>query len=161
MSEASDKLAKSRQAIVDHIARRQRRHDPREEAPRSYASAGAGAGADEEEWPRDGPAMEPPPPGGGWLGHLQYAIKTWWRYHPAHMVVDLTAPMLHSYARRKPVQLLAISMAAGAALTFARPWKLISLTTIAVAVLKSSHLPNLLMAAMSAADFRKDNDGPG
>ena len=72
----------------------------------------------------------------------------------------MATPVLQSYAERKPVQLLAISAAAGAALTFARPWKLISLTTLAVAVLKSSQLSGLLMAAMSAADYRKDHDHP-
>lgn len=150
MSEASDKLARSRQAILEHIARRQRRHDPREEPPEGYESAFAEFAADEE--PYDG--------GGGWFGHVQHAVRTWWRYHPAHMAVDLATPLLRNYARRKPVQLLAISAAAGAALTFARPWKLISLTTIVVAVLKSSQLSHLLMAAVSAADYRKDNDRP-
>ena len=67
---------------------------------------------------------------------------------------------MRGYARRKPLQLLAISAAAGAALTFTRPWRLISLTTLIVALLKSSQLSNLLMAAMSAADYRKDHDRP-
>jgi len=150
MSEASDKLARSRKAILEHIARRQRRHDPHEEDAEGYAFA-------DEEWERDAP---PPPPGSGWTGHVLHAVRTWWRYHPAHMVVDLAAPLMHDYARRKPVQLLAISLAAGAAFTLAKPWRLISLTTLAVALLKSSHLPRLLMAAMAAADYRKDADRP-
>ena len=76
------------------------------------------------------------------------------------MAVDLATPLMRSYARRKPVQLLGISLAAGAALTFARPWRLISLTTLLVAVLKSSQLSNVFMAAMSAADYRKDQERP-
>ncbi len=60
--------------------------------------------------------------------------------------------MLESCARRKPVQLLAVAFTAGAVLTFARSWKLISLTTVAVAVMKSSQLSGLRMAALSAAD---------
>jgi hypothetical protein len=150
MSNASDKLARSRQAILEHIARRQRRHDPREEPVDGYDDPYTAFAADEE--PDDG--------GGGWFGRLQHAVRTWWRYHPAHMAVELTTPLMRSYARRKPLQLLAISAAAGAALTFARPWRLISLTTLVVAVLKSSQLSHLLMAAMSAADYRKDNDRP-
>jgi hypothetical protein len=151
MSEAADKLARSRRAILEQVARRQRRHDPREEP-----SPGYGLG-EEAAYPQDEDSYEP---GRGWFGHLRHAVRTWWRYHPAHMAVDLAAPLMRSYARRKPVQLLAISLAAGAALTFARPWKLISLTTLAVAVLKSSQLSNLLMAALSAADFRKDSEPP-
>jgi hypothetical protein len=76
------------------------------------------------------------------------------------MAVDLASPLLGEYARRKPLQLLGISVAAGAALTLARPWKLISLTTIIVALLKSSQLSNLFMASMSAADYRKDHNRP-
>jgi hypothetical protein len=150
MSDASDKLARSRQAIIEHIARRQRKHDPREEPPAGYDDPYAAFAADEE--PYRG--------GGGWFGRVGHAVRTWWRYHPAHMAVELATPLMRGYARRKPLQLLAISAAAGAALTLARPWRLISLTTLIVAVLKSSQLSHLLMAAMSAADYRKDGDHP-
>jgi hypothetical protein len=150
MSDAGDKLARSRQAILEHVARRQRRHDPREEIE------GQAFRADDDF----GTPREPPPAKGGWLGHVGHAVRTWWRYHPAHMAVDLAAPLMHEYARRKPVQLLALSVAAGAALTFARPWRLISLTTLLVAVLKSSQLSQLLMAAMSAADYPNDQERP-
>jgi len=148
MSEAADKLARSRQAILEHVARRQRRHDPREETAQGVSEGYAYT--DEV----------PPEPGSGWLGHLRHAVQTWWRYHPAHMAVDLASPLVRGYARRKPLQLLGISLAAGAALAFARPWRLISLTTLVVALLKSSQLSNLIMAAMSAADYRKDHNRP-
>jgi hypothetical protein len=149
MSDASDKLARSRQAILAHIAQRQRRHDPREEFE------GHGFAPDDE-----GPHDDGPDPGSGWFGHLSYALRTWWRYHPAHMVVELASPLMRSYARRKPVQMLGIAFATGAVLTLARPWKLISLTTIVVALLKSSQLSHLMTAAMSAADYRKDQNRP-
>jgi hypothetical protein len=150
MSDASDKLAHSRRAILEHVARRHRKHDPHEETGPGFM------GAD-----HDYPEQEPPADAGsGWFGHMRHAVRTWWRYHPAHMAVELASPLMRGYARRKPGQLLAISLAAGAALTFARPWKLISLTTLLVAVLKSSQLTHLLTAAVSAADYRKDADGP-
>jgi hypothetical protein len=147
-SDAAEKLERNRRAILDYVARRQRRHDPHEEDAR-------GLGEDE------GYAYEDmPDPGAGWFGRIKHAVGTWWRYHPAHMAVELTTPLMRGYARRKPGQLLAISLAAGAALTFVRPWRLISLTTLLVALLKSSQLSSLLMAAMSAADFRKDHERP-
>ncbi|GAB3768490.1 hypothetical protein GCM10028796_32110 [Ramlibacter monticola] len=151
MSDASDRLARNRQAILEHIAKRQRRHDPREEPAEHYDDPYATFAA----------YGEPDDLGSGWFGRLQHAVRTWWRYHPASMAVDLASPMMRSYARRKPLQLLAISAAAGAALTLARPWRLISLTTLVVALLKSSQLSHLLMAAVSAADYRKDNERPG
>jgi hypothetical protein len=146
--EAAEKLERNRRAILDYVARRQRRHDPREENAQGVPES-------------EGYAYEAPPePGAGWFGRVGHAVRTWWRYHPAHMAVELTAPLMRDYARRKPGQLLGISLAAGAALTFARPWRLISITTLIVAVLKSSQLSSLLMAAMSAADFQKDSDRP-
>lgn len=149
MSDSSDKLGRSRQAILEYVARRERKHDPREVPAGSYA----GYGMDDDDLP-------PEPPGEGWLGHVMHALRTWWLYHPAHMAVDLVSPLARDYARRKPLQLLGISLAAGAALTFARPWKLISLTTLLVALLKSSQLSQVFMAAMSAADYRKDQNRP-
>ena len=150
MSDATDKLARSRQAILEHVARRQRRHDPHMETAEGFADPGSPPYEDEE----------PPDPGSGWLGHMKHAVRTWWRYHPAHMAVDLATPLMRGYAQRKPLQLLGISLAAGALLTFARPWKVISIGTILVAVLKSSQLSHLAMAAMSAADYRKDHNRP-
>lgn len=150
MSGASDKLARSRQAILAHMARRERKHDPRVQ-PASPGEEGLGPLPDD---------ALPPDPGAGWLGHVGHAVRTWWRYHPAHMAVDLATPLMRGYARRKPVQLLAISVGLGAALTLARPWKLISVTTLLVALLKSSQLSHLFMAAMSAADYRKDAGRP-
>jgi hypothetical protein len=150
MSEASDKLARNRQAILDHIARRQRKHDPREEL------AGPGFAGGDDDYPEDD--FDPADGGEGWFGHMRHAVRTWWRYHPAHMAVDLATPLMRGYARRKPAQLLGISLAAGALLVFMRPWKLISIGTLVVAVLKSSQLSHLFMAAMSASDYRKDQD---
>ncbi|HEX2548027.1 MAG TPA: hypothetical protein VHL79_24295 [Ramlibacter sp.] len=150
MSDAGDRLARNRRAILEHVARKQRRHDPHEEtAGQGFAPGSA--------YPEDD---EPPAAGGGWFGHLSHAVRTWWRYHPAQMAVELATPLMRGYARRKPLQLLAISMGVGAALTFARPWKLISVGTLLVALLKSSQLSHLFMAAMSAADYRKDHDRP-
>ena len=150
MSDASDKLDRNRQAILEYVARRERRHDPREESVRPPGAEGY-AEADEEERPD---------PGNGWMGHLLHALRTWWRYHPAHMAVDIASPLLEQYARRKPVQMLGVAFAAGALVTVLRPWRLISVTTVLVAVLKSSQLSHLFTAAMSAADYRKDQQRP-
>lgn len=156
MSDASDKLDRNRQAILDFVARRERRHDPREEPPRARA---AGSYADPAAY-ADAGDEEPPDPGSGWIGHVLHALRTWWRYHPARIAVDVAEPLLQQYAQRKPMQMVGISFAAGALLMFMRPWKLISVTTILVALFKSSHLSQLFTAAMSAADYRKDQQRP-
>lgn len=146
MSDAANRLARSRLAIVEHIHRRERRHDPR----RDEAHAG-----ELPAW-----SEEPPPPGAGWLGRVQHALRMWWRYHPAHMAVDVAAPVVRAYAREHPAQLVGISAGVGAALIFLRPWRLISLTTLLVAIVKSSQLSHVVLSALSAADFEQDQQRP-
>src|SRR3954463_13715325 len=100
MSEATDKLARTRQALLSQMARRQRRHDPHEETAAGFAAEGDDTTGQEDDGAQDY--------GAGWFGHMQRAVRTWWRYLPAHMVVELASPLMRSYARRRPVQLLAI-----------------------------------------------------
>jgi hypothetical protein len=146
MSDAGDRLARTRLAIIEQVHRRDRRSGERNERERGRArrEASEPEGAYED-------------PGEGWFGHVKRALGTWWRHHPAHMGVELATPMLSAYARRKPLQFLGISALVGAVVVVARPWRLISATGIVVALLKSSQLSGLLMSAMSAADFQKDD----
>jgi hypothetical protein len=146
MSDAGDRLARTRLAIIEHAQRRERRSGrERERDP-------AGAGPQPGE-----PGAEYGDPGEGWFGHVRHALGAWWRHHPASMGVELATPMLAAYARRRPLQFLGIAAAAGAAIVVLRPWRLISATGIVVALLKSSQLSGLIMSALSAADFQKDH----
>lgn len=138
MSAAGDRLARTRLAIIEQVQRRERRSGGREERARE-------------------PNGSYEVPGEGWLGHIKRSLGIWWRHHPAHMGVELATPMLSAYARRKPMQFLGISALLGAVFVVARPWRLISATGILVALLKSTQLSGLLMSAMSAADFQKDD----
>jgi hypothetical protein len=147
-SDAAQRLAQTRLALVEYAHRRERRRHPSDESTEAWPG---------EESHREEP---PPPPGSGWLGRIQYAVRMWWRYHPAQMGVEIATPVLQAYARKKPVQLLAISAGVGATVMLLRPWRLISLTTVVVAILKSSQLSNLVLSALSAADFERDHQRP-
>lgn len=153
MSDAADRLARSRLAIIEQVHGRERHAGKRDgdgdgeyggaSRSRPFASGPRGAGA-----------------GGGWFSGVKRALGTWWRHHPAHMGVELATPMLSSYARRKPLQYLGIAAAVGAALMVVRPWRLISATGLLVAVLKSSQLSGMLMSALSAAGDGDDEAPP-
>ncbi|MGE4241843.1 hypothetical protein [Ramlibacter sp.] len=169
-SEAARKLAQTRLAIVEQIHRGERRHDPREAGPVAHrdarksnaAPAGQGSQASAPS-PSSGAGRGVPPAprrGGGWFARVRHGLEMWWRYHPAQMAVEIASPVFRSYARSNPKQLLAISMAAGALVMIARPWRLISVTTILIAVVKSSQLSHVLLSALSAADYEKDHRGP-
>lgn len=143
MSDAGDRLARSRLAIIEQVQGRKRGSGPERHSAQAREDAGEPNGGYEET-------------GDGWFGHVRHALGTWWRYHPAHMGVEMATPLLAAYARRKPAQFLGIAAAAGAAIMVLRPWRLISATGIVVALVKSSQLSGLLMSAMSAADYQKD-----
>jgi len=146
MSDAADKLAQSRRAILEHIHRRDRRQDGGE----TNFEREPGDRARDESQRGEGPA--------GWFAHVKHAASAWWRQHPASLGLELATPALSAYAQRKPVQFLGIAAAVGAVVMIARPWRLISVTGLVLALLKSSQLSNLVMSAMSAADFQKDHN---
>ena len=155
MSDAGDRLARSRLAIIAQVQRRGR--GGREDDPgREQQAHARQRERGEPDWTfsheREGIA--------GWFGSLKRALHTWWRHHPAHMGVELATPMLSNYAYRRPVQYLAIAAAVGAVVVVARPWRLITVGGLLAALLKSSQVSSLVMSALSAADFQKDHRRP-
>jgi hypothetical protein len=74
------------------------------------------------------------------------------------MALDFARPALASYAQRKPVQYLGIAAAAGAALFLLRPWKLISVTGVLVALVKSPQVASLVMSAMASSQNPRDDE---
>jgi hypothetical protein len=155
MSDAADKLARSRLAIIDQIEHREQRPGRSEAQRRRQREPGRGEPERGEPGDEAGGTA-----GGGWFARIRYATRTWWRYHPAHMGLELATPVLSAYAGRKPMQFLGIAAAVGAAVVIARPWRLISITGLLVAIAKSSQLSTVLLSALSAADYQKDQESP-
>ena len=161
MSDAADKLAQTRLAIIAHLQGRERRHehrgaeryaDPQQDAQYAEQADGSRARSGARGAGRRSPS--------GWLHHAQHVARSWWRHHPASMGLELVTPALSSYAARKPVQYLGIAAAIGAVVMVVRPWRLISVTGLIVAIVKSSQLSSVVMSAMAGADFGKEDDEP-
>jgi hypothetical protein len=154
VSTGSDRVERTRLAILEHIHRRdQRRHgrDPDQlDASTTQAQADR-IQADAVQRDVGGGG------GGGWMSQARDQVEAWWRYHPAHVAVDLARPALASYARRKPLAYLGIAAAAGAVLFMLRPWKLISVTGVVVALAKSPQVAGLVMSALSSSHNPKDD----
>ena len=119
------RLARSRQAITDQLRRRDGRDEPAH-SPRGVHES------------REG----------GWWASTREALGTWWKYHPAHAALDLATPALSRYAHDKPVQMVAIAVGVGIVAAVVRPWRLVSVTGIALALLKSSQLPTMLLSLL-------------
>lgn len=134
-----EKLNRSRLAIIDYLEGRERKG----ERPGAYDDAQPRGDAGEQR-PRR-------PSRGGWIGGVSGAARAWWRQHPAQMALEMATPTLEAYMRRRPFLVLGISAGVGVVLVVTRPWRLISLTTLVVAIVKSSQLSGVVMSALSDA----------
>ena len=148
MSGASDRLARTRLALIEQAHLRESRHE-RGGSERARAQASGDAERDADDAGSRG--------GAGWFGGIKRFASSWWRSHPAHLGLELATPLLSSYARKKPLQFLGIAALVGAGVVVARPWRLVSATGVLVALMKSSQLSSLLMSAMSSASFGSDS----
>ena len=127
MTTASDRMAHTRLAIVEYV---QRTHRGEPSGPATEA------GHTDDEAPH-----------GRWDG-VKSALQDWWRNHPLHMGLEMAQPAVIAYARERPLRLLALSAAAGAALVLARPWRLISVTGLLMAAIRSPQLSSAVLSAL-------------
>jgi hypothetical protein len=128
---AQQRLAASRQAIV----RDMHRDDP-EMAQGADVDAGADAESDISETGIDASS-------GSW-DLIKQVGQSWWQSHPAHLALDVAKPMMQTYAKEQPLKLLGIAAGTGIALVVLRPWRLISLTGVAIALFKSTQLTGVV-----------------
>lgn len=85
---------------------------------------------------------------------LRDAARRRWEGHPARLAAGLAAPLLSHWGRRHPLALIAIAIAGGALLVLARPWRLVSLTGLLMAALKSPHLASAAISALATSQAR-------
>lgn len=89
-------------------------------------------------------------PGQSGIWHtVKRAVRIWWRHHPAQIAIDVARPVLSNYARENPLQLLGIAAGAGAAVVLVRPWRLVSMTGLLFATIKSTEFTGLLLSLLS------------
>lgn len=146
MSAGSERLERTRLAILEHIHRKEQRHHAADAADRSAGHEGRS---------RAGAAGGP-----GWYGQAREALDDWWLHHPAHTAVELARPALAAYARRKPMQYLGAAAAAGAVVMLLRPWKLISVTGVLLALAKSPQVAAMVMSALSTGENPDGDQAP-
>lgn len=130
----SEQLAHSRLAIIQELRGRKR---PRSRSAEGPAEPGDDeVGADESSLRRR-------------LGGMSGAAKAWWSRHPAHLIVEMATPSMQAYMRKRPFLVLGAAAGLGATLVLTRAWRLISLGTVVVALLKTSQFSGAVMSALS------------
>ena len=95
-----------------------------------------------------------------WGAVARNVAQRWWRRHPANAVGQLARPLLERYAREQPAKLIAAAAAAGALAMLIRPWRLLSVTAVVAALLKSSDVADIVTTLMHKATPHERIDEP-
>ena len=90
-----------------------------------------------------------------WTSIAGNVAARWWRRHPANAVGQLALPLVERYARKEPAKLIAAAAAAGALIVLIKPWRLLSITAVIAAVLKTSDVADVVTTLMHRTP-RKD-----
>ena len=136
------RLAQSRRALVTQLQGRRREVPDDDFFPEVSASPGGGAGGFDRF---------------AWSAVARGVVRRWWRRHPANAVSQMARPLLERYAREEPAKLVGAAAAAGALVVLVRPWRLLSITAVLAAVLKTSDVADLVTTLMQKnAHPRKD-----
>jgi hypothetical protein len=151
------RIALTRQALMRHmVGNKNADAYANASADTSSAAEQARESMHKDDFNADGDDTMPNDGGLGRLWHnVVHAAASWWRSHPAHMVVEVAEPVLGRMARKSPMKLLGAAAAVGAIVVFARPWRLISMTGLAVAALKSTQVSSLVSSFMEPASHGK------
>lgn len=137
-----ERLAISRKAIISHMNRR---------GHHNSTSANSSGYADDAA-PSSDPVLQ------GIQGRLKQAVSSWWYHHPASVAVELVRPILGDYASAHPFKLLALSAGVGAAAVLVRPWRMVSVGSLALAGLKSSGLSGIVLSLLTNRSFSSQNN---
>lgn len=129
---AVQRLQASRQAISAHL--QGRRGEPRTEQAQ-----------DNGDTPRTSSSSP------AWWRIARRTLGVWWHNHPAYSAALVAQPVLARYARQKPLQVIGIAVAVGAAAVVIKPWRLISVGAVLAATLKSQDMTRLVMSLMAQA----------
>lgn len=142
------RLAASRRAIVQTMNRDRREHN--------YGDGPDGASAqpaDAEDDPYASASRANRTHSSGLNGLWRFVRRTastWWRSHPACLAVDVVHPMVEKYTQANPLKLIGLAAAVGAAVVIAKPWRLISITGVLVAALRSTQMSSLIASVLSS-----------
>lgn len=128
-----NRVEASRNAILQYMME----GEPLAQAGRSRPAADS---SDADDGPLSGPSR--------WQYYLG-AVQVWWQRHPAQFAIALARPTLNRYADQQPLKLVGVAAAVGAAVVLFKPWRLISVTGLLLATLKSSQVSGLILTLLS------------
>ncbi len=149
------RLAASRRAIVQSMNRDRQEHMFDDFPEGSQANTGLG-GHETFEGGTNSTRSAPQHSVGlnGLWRIVRRATSAWWRSHPAHLAVDVVHPMFEKYAQDHPLKLVSAAATIGAAVVIAKPWRLISVTGVLIAAMRSTQMSSLVASFLTSPPDR-------
>jgi hypothetical protein len=150
------RLAMSRRAIVQSMNRDRQEEHMNDDMPDGSSSRAANGEHEAFEGDSNSARSARHHPSGlkGLWRTVRRASSAWWRSHPAHLAADVCHPMFEKYARNNPLKLVGIAAAVGAVVVIAKPWRLISVTGVLIAAMRSTQMSSLVAAFLSSPPER-------
>lgn len=132
-----ERLEISRNAIVRHM------HHEEDKAPDSAGESGSDDG--DRHYPHESK----------WTA-FRRAARSWWYHHPANVALDVAKPLLGKYTKEYPFRVLGIAAGIGAAAVFMKPWRLVSIGGLLLAVMKSSDIKGVILSVLTPSPQNTD-----
>lgn len=152
---AKERLTLSRRALVNQL-----RGGLPETARASHHASGDGDGDGDDNYDNEAYVGKSRPSGlldrFAWTSMAKRVGQRWWRRHPANTVSQLAQPLLHHYAREQPLKLVSIAAAVGAMAVLVKPWRLLSVTAVLAAIMKTSDLADVVNTLMQSRSDAAD-----
>ncbi len=138
---AAPNLTQTRHELLRYLSQQDlppRRADsaaPDRKPPRNATSTGAASGL----------------PGFEWSALFGAGLSSWWHDHPARAGASLLKSATEEYARKKPVQVVAIAAVTGAAVVLLKPWRMVSLSALMLTLFRSSNFTGVATSMLETA----------
>lgn len=97
------------------------------------------------------PESEAGAPSFAWSALFEAGLTSWWHDHPARAGASLLKSATEEYARKKPMQVVAIAAVAGAAVVLLKPWRMVSATALMVSLFRSSNFTGVATSMLETA----------
>ena len=82
---------------------------------------------------------------------IKKSAQAWWHHHPAHVAFDVAKPVVESYTRKHPLQVLGIATGLGAAAVWIKPWRLVSVGGLAALALRSTNISSAVFSMFTSS----------
>ena len=80
---------------------------------------------------------------------IKKSARAWWHHHPAHVAFDVAKPVVESYTRKHPLQVLGIATGLGAAAVWIKPWRLVSVGGLAALAMRSTNISGAVFSMLT------------